>query len=266
MIERHTPDGKTAYFEAGERRPLVLLHGFPLSKAMWQPQLDGLADVARVLAPDLPGFGGSRTFDGQPTVDAMADRVAEFLDGLQIREPAVIGGLSMGGYVTLAFARRHAGRLRGLVLADTRAEPDDEAGRGGREKTIALARQSGPGAVIDQMVPNLFAAASVTRRPALADAIRELGAAQSTEGVVAALQAMRDRPDARPHLGSIAVPTLILVGAEDALTPPARSELMHGAIQGSRLVVLPGAGHVANLEQSEAFNAAVRDFLAATGL
>src|SRR5262245_23324312 len=124
MTERRTSDGTTAYLESGSGRPLVLLHGFPLSKAMWGPQVLWLADAARVLAPDLPGFGGSRGFDGPPSVEAMADRVAEFLDALQIREPVVLGGLSMGGYVALAFARRHAARLRGLLLADTKADPD----------------------------------------------------------------------------------------------------------------------------------------------
>jgi 3-oxoadipate enol-lactonase len=262
MTERTTPDGKTAYLEAGAGTPLVLLHGFPLSKAMWQPQVGALATAARVLAPDLPGFGGSRGFDGPPTVEAMADRVAEFLDAVGIREPAVIGGLSMGGYVTLAFARRHAKRLRGLILADTKADPDDETGKANRDKAIALAGEAGPGAVIDQMMPKFVSAETMTRRPEIVSRIRSIALEQKSAGLMDALRAMRDRPDSTPGLRAIAVPTLVMVGAQDALTPPAKSEEMAKAIPDAKLAVIPGAGHASNLEAPEAFNAVVLEYLA----
>jgi 3-oxoadipate enol-lactonase len=259
--ELRTPDGKTTYIQSGTGRPLVLLHGFPLSKAMWRPQIEPLASVARVLVPDLPGFGGSKAFDGTPSVDAMADRVAEFLDALQIREPIILGGLSMGGYVTLAFARRHAARLRALILADTKADADDEAGKASRDKTILLARESGSAAVIDQMMPKVIGAATAARGPEIADEVRAIAAVQSPEAVVDALRAVRDRPDSTPQLAAIVVPTLIVVGEQDTLTPPAKSEELRRRIRGAQLVVVPGAGHVANLENPEAFNAAVRTFL-----
>src|SRR5262249_15061174 len=128
-----------SYDDTGRGTPVVLLHGFPLSRAMWRPQVEALKDAYRVIAPDLPGFGGSAVLDGPSSVEAMADTVAYLLDHLQIREPVVLGGLSMGGYVALAFARRHPDRLRGLILADTRAEPDDAEGKANRDRMIALA-------------------------------------------------------------------------------------------------------------------------------
>lgn len=261
MVERRTPDGKTAYLEAGHGRPLILLHGFPMDKAMWTPQVDALSTAARVLVPDLPGFGGSCGFDGRPSMDGMADRVAEFLDALQIREKVIVGGLSMGGYVTLAFARRHPGRLVALILADTRAGADDEAGKTSREKMIALTREAGPRAVIEQMLPNLVGPDVRTERPGVVDEIRDIASAQEPAAVIAALEAMRDRPDSTPHLGAIAVPTLIVVGEQDAITPPSRSEEMARAIPAAELVVLPATGHASNLERPEAFNAAVLAFL-----
>jgi 3-oxoadipate enol-lactonase len=260
MSERRTSSG-TTYVESGSGQPLVLLHGFPLSRAMWQPQIDGLREVARVIALDLPGFGGSAPLPEPPTVDAMADRVVEFLDDLAIREPIVLCGLSMGGYVSLAVARRHASRLRGLILADTKADPDDAAGKAGRDKMIALAKESGPRAVIDQMLPKLLGADTAVRRPALADDLRAIALAQPTTGIMAALQAMRDRPDSTSGLAKVTVPTLVLVGEQDILIPPAKSRDMSRALPNSRVVVISGAGHMANLEQPDAFNTAVKDYL-----
>jgi pimeloyl-ACP methyl ester carboxylesterase len=261
MNEQRTPDGITTYAEAGRGKPLILLHGFPLSKAMWRPQLEPLSAHARVFAVDLPGFGGSRGFEGAPSVEAMADRVAEFLDALQIREPVVVGGLSMGGYVTLAFARQHAKRLCGLILADTKADPDDEAGKAGRDKMIALANESGARAVIDQMMPKFVGADTMAKRPSVVDEIRSIAVYQSVVAISDALRALRDRPDSTPGLASISVPTLVLVGEQDALTPPAKSEDLRRGIPGAEMIVIPGAGHGSNLEQPEAFNAAVSKFI-----
>jgi pimeloyl-ACP methyl ester carboxylesterase len=216
------------------------------------------------LAPDLPGFGGTQRLAGTPSVEGMADRVAEWLDALSIREPVVVAGLSMGGYVTMMFARRHAARLRGLILADSKADPDDEAGKAGRDKLIALARETGPIAVIEQMMPKLLGADTVARGTALADYLRSIARAQPAGGVIDALQAMRDRPDAKPQLSVIAVPTLVVVGEQDTLTPPERSLELSRAIKDAELVRIASAGHMSNLEQPEAFNGAVRAFLAGT--
>ena len=260
-MTREPPHGALSYGDEGEGPPVVLLHAFPLSRAMWRPQVEALRDVYRVITPDLPGFGTSHGFAGTPSVDAMADAVADLLDRVPVGEPVVLGGLSMGGYVALAFARRHAHRLRGLVLADTRSEPDNEEGRANRDKMIALALTGPPGAVLEQMLPRLLGPRTVRERPEVEEEVRRIGADQHSAGIVAALQALRDRPDAGPALGSITVPTLVLVGRDDALTPPAMAESLARGIPGARLVVLDGAGHLSNLEQPEAFNSALREFL-----
>jgi 3-oxoadipate enol-lactonase len=253
-------DGVIGFDDVGQGPAVVLLHAFPLSRLMWRPQVEALEDNWRVVAPDLRGFGDSRGFVDTPSVDGLADDVARLLDELRV-DRAVVGGLSMGGYVALAFARRHAGRLRGLVLADTKAEPDDEAARANRDRLIAFAATSTGTAVVEQMLPKLVGADTLANRPEVLEMVRHIAGAQVAAGIVGALRTLRDRPDARPGLDAIAVPTLVVVGRDDTLTPPAQSEALAGRIRASRLVVIDGAGHLSNLEQPARFNAAVRGFL-----
>jgi 3-oxoadipate enol-lactonase len=247
--------------EAGQGRPVVLLHAFPLAGAMWRPQKEALQADCRVLVPDLRGFGGTGPFTGTPSVDLMADDVAALLDTLGIWEPVVLGGLSMGGYVALAFVRRHPARLRGLILADTRPEADGREARANRDQMIRVAQHQPARAVIDQLLPKLVSGETQQRRPGVVEEVRQLASAQQGAGIVAALQAMRDRPDSTPWLAGINVPTLVVVGAEDALTPPAGARAMAAAIPDARLAIIEGAGHLASLEQPEAFTGAVRSFL-----
>jgi 3-oxoadipate enol-lactonase len=250
-----------AYEDAGTGPVVVLLHAFPLDSGMWRPQMDGLADRWRLIAPDLPGFGQSAVSAGL-TIDSLADVVAELLDHLGVNERVIIGGLSMGGYVALAFCRLYPQRLGGLILADTKADPDDEAARANRETMIRLANDKGPPAVLDQLLPRLVAPGTTAGRPGVVKAVRDLAGRQTTAGVVAALQALRDRPDAGPGLAHVSVPTLVLVGEEDALTPPEQARALADGIPNARLVTVPAAGHLSNLENPDAFTAAVRDFLA----
>jgi len=249
------------YEETGAGRPLVLLHAFPLSRRMWRAQLAGLCNEARVIAPDLRGFGESGPFTGTPSIEQLADDVAALLDRLAITEPVALGGLSMGGYVALAFARRHPRRLRALILADTRAEPDDETGKANRDKMIALANVCGSRAVIEQMLAKMLCAETRTERSQVKDEVTRMAASESKEAIAAALVALRDRADARPSLASIRVPTLVLVGADDALTPPEMSERLAAGIAGAQLRQIPSAGHLSNLEQPKLFNEAVLQFL-----
>jgi pimeloyl-ACP methyl ester carboxylesterase len=186
--------------------------------------------------------------------------VAALLDELKVA-PVVLAGLSMGGYVALAFARRHPARLRGLVLADTKADPDDDEGRANRDRMIAFAQNNTARAVIDQMLPKLLGADTTARRPEVAEEVRAIASRQPVAGIVGALKALRDRPDAMPGLAAVTVPTLVIVGRDDTLTPPAKSEAMAARVADARLVVLDGAGHLSNLEQPERFNAALRSFL-----
>lgn len=255
------PGLEMGFDDEGQGIPLVLLHGFPLARAMWQPQGNALRGSQRVLLPDLRGLGETSGFDGIPSIDQMADDVAALLDHLQIAEPVVLGGLSMGGYVSLAFARRHPQRLRGLILADTRAEADGAEARTNRDKMIALVEKEGPGAVIEQMLPKLVAPATLSRRADVVTALRRMGQAQTTAGVANAVRALRDRPDSTPGLRDIRVPTLVIVGEEDGITPPSAAAALTAGIAGARQVVIPHAGHMSNMEQPAAFNEAVREFL-----
>jgi pimeloyl-ACP methyl ester carboxylesterase len=210
---------------------------------------------------DLPGFGGSPALTGALTVDSAADAVAEFLNHAGVSERAIVGGLSMGGYVAMAFARRHAGRLAGLILADTKSDPDDQAGKQNREKMIDVAKEKGAEGVIEQMLPKALGDDTRSNRPEVVERVRAIASRQSTEGVLNAIAALRDRPDATPGLAVIGVPTLIIVGDQDAITPPQAAAAMATRISGSRLVTIPGVGHLSNLEDPAAFNAAVMAFL-----
>jgi 3-oxoadipate enol-lactonase len=251
------------YDDAGHGKPVVLLHAFPLARAMWRPQVEALQAEYRVITPDLRGFGDSGGFTDAPSIRQMADDVAGLLDALGVTEPVVLGGLSMGGYVALTFARDHAARLLGLILADTRAEPDNAEGKANRDNLIAFAQRHTAADVIEQMLPKMLSDETRSRRPEVVAEVKRLAAAQSVDGVVTGLQALRDRPDSSPVLGGIRVPTLVVVGADDALTPRAMAETLVAGIRGARLEIIPGAGHLSNLEQPAAFNEAVRAFLAA---
>jgi pimeloyl-ACP methyl ester carboxylesterase len=167
----------------------------------------------------------------------------------------------MGGYVALAFARRHPGRLRALILADTRAEPDSPESKAARERTIAFTRTHTTLDVLETMMPRLLGNQTRAQRPDVVNEVRQIARAQSPAAVIAALQAMRDRSDASPALREIAVPTLVVVGALDVVTPPDTASSLAAAIPGARLEVIEGAGHLSNLEQPEPFTEAVRAFL-----
>jgi len=250
-----------AHDDAGRGAPLVLLHGFPHDRALWAPQRSALARRARVIAPDLRGFGASAALGTPPvTVDGHADDVAALLDLLDI-EQAVIGGLSMGGYIAFAFWRRHRRRVSALLLADTRAGADSDEGKAKRRALIDAARAEGARAVADAMMPGMIGKSTRAKRPEVEREMRAMCERAPVPGIVAALEAMIARPDSTPTLATIDVPVQIIVGAEDALTPPKDSEAMHAAIPESRLEILPRAGHASNFERPAAFNHVVEEFL-----
>jgi pimeloyl-ACP methyl ester carboxylesterase len=246
-----------AYRDEGQGQPLLLLHAFPLSSAMWEDQLDSLSTRMRVIAPDLRGFGASARGSGAASLDQHADDLAGLLDALEI-ERATVAGLSMGGYISFALLRRHRARIERLILADTRAGADSDEAKQGREKNALLAEAEGAGALAEQMLPKLLSASATDE---VRDEMRKIVKANDRAGLAAALRAMAARPDSTPLLATIDVPTLVIVGSEDALTPPSESHALHAAIAGSRLVEIPGAGHISNVEAPDAFNAAVEEFM-----
>lgn len=244
----------------GDKLALLLIHGFPLDRTLWQAQTRAWSDIARVIAPDLRGFGESGMSGGNVTVDAYADDLRGLLDALNIKT-AVVAGLSMGGYIAFAFYRKFHDRVRGLILANTKAGADSAEGKKGRDDSAALAREKGAGAIAERMLPKMLTPKTAAERAETARAAKAMMERQSVEGIVGALTALRDRPDSTPTLATISVPTLIITGAEDTLIPPKESELMRDAVRGARLVMIPGAAHLTNYEQPEAFNQAVREFL-----
>jgi 3-oxoadipate enol-lactonase len=249
-----------AHEERGEGLPVVLLHPFPLDRSYWSPQLGAFVDHCRCIAPDRRGFGESPA--GPPyTIDSHADDVAALLDRLSI-ESAVIGGISMGGYVALAMWRRHPERVRGLMLFDTRAGGETDQSRLKRSEQIAFVQQKGTTALADELVPVLVGATTRERHPEKAEQVRSMIARASVQGVVDAVNAMMDRPDSIAALATITVPTLIVCGAEDVSTPPEESRLMHDRIAGSALEIIEGAGHLSSMERPAAVNHVIREFLA----
>jgi pimeloyl-ACP methyl ester carboxylesterase len=246
-----------AYRDEGRGHSLLLIHAFPLSGAMWDQQIAALSSTYRLIVPDLRGFGASPVVPGTTSLDQYADDLAGLLDQLGLEHVAV-AGLSMGGYIAFALLRRHRERVDALILADTRSQPDNEDGRRAREENARLVEHQGPRAIADQMLPKLL---SPNAPQQLRAEVRRLIEANDRAGIAAALRAMAVRPDSTPLLATIAVPTLVVVGAEDILTPPSDARAMHAAIAGSQLAELPGAGHLAHLEAPEAFNGAVADLL-----
>jgi 3-oxoadipate enol-lactonase len=238
---------------------VVLLHAFPLNAALWRQQIERAPTGWHFVAPELPGFGTSCLAPAR-TMEEMAREVLNVLDEQGIQH-AVIGGISMGGYVTLALYRLAPGRFSGMVLADTRATADDDQQREGRRKLLEAIHVGGPSAVADEMIPKLLGQTSHRDRPELATRIRQMIEGNSRDALAGAVEAIMGRPDSRPLLPQISVPTLVVCGEEDTITPPQDSEALHAGIPGSRLARLPGAGHLSNVETPAAFSFALNSFL-----
>jgi 3-oxoadipate enol-lactonase len=240
---------------------LVLIHGFPFSSAIWRPQLDAAPDGWRLIAPDLRGFGGSGPLTGNRLpMDLLAQDVAGLLAHLGIRG-AVFCGHSMGGYVTFAVMRRAPGLVRGLVLSDTRASADTAEGRQGRLKNAKHVHAHGTAALVDAMVPRLIGAATRANLPHVEQELRAVMDTATGPAVVAALLGMAERPDSTPQLRSINMPTQLIVGAQDEITPPGDARLLARAIPGAQLEVIENAAHLPSLEQPAAFNRVLGAFL-----
>ena len=235
---------------------MVLLHAFPLTGEMFEPQWTALGDRARFIIPDLRGFGGSSAGTGPSEMSAMADDVLALLDHLGI-DAAVLGGVSMGGYVSLALLRNDPSRVRALVLADTQISADDAPARELRETTARQVLATGPGVLVPLAEKLLGSAAS----PALRAQVSGWITASSAEAIAAAQRGMALRPDARDILARFGGPVLVVVGSDDALTPPAKARAMADLVPGAELVEIPKAGHLSNLEQPFAFNTALARFL-----
>ncbi len=243
----------------GDGPALLFVHGFPLDRTLWAHQVATLAGWRRI-APDLRGMGMSDVPRDGYTIAAYADDLVRLLDRLQAKQ-AVVVGLSMGGYVAFDLVRRYRDRVAGLVLVDTRAEADGADGRAGRDTMIALARAEGSRAVAERMLPRVLGRTTQRTQPVLVEQVREMMARAPAAGVIGALGAMRDRPDATPLLPAIAIPTLVVVGQEDEMTPPSAARALADAIPSAALTIIPSAGHLSPLEAPTAVSRVLAEFL-----
>lgn len=252
---------RLVYEESGQEHAtaLLLIHGFPLDGRLWQGQVGPLAEVAHVIVPDLRGHGRSDVPPGPYTMEQHADDLAALLDHLGV-DRAVVAGLSMGGYISLAFWRRHRDRVAALILLDTRAEPDSEAARGNRDASMRKVAAEGAAAFAEDMLPRVLALSSLAQRE-IVDAARRMMAEQPAEGIIGALGGLRDRADSRATLPTIDVPVLVVGGEVDTLTPPADMHALAAALPNARAVIIPAAGHLSPLENPAAVNKALTGFL-----
>jgi pimeloyl-ACP methyl ester carboxylesterase len=262
-------DSRTlAYFDSApghQQAPvLVLIHAFPLGAGMWEGQLKSLPSGWRVVAPDLRGFGGST--DGEPdeapSIDDYGGDIIALLRELKVSH-AVVGGCSMGGYAAFSVLRQAPELVRGLILIDTRASADTQEARSNRRNMLALLDREGPSGVARDMMPKLLGRTTLDQRNHVEPFVRRLIKQQAAPALRAAILRMMSRPDSSSLLQQLAVPTLIIVGEEDILTPTADAQKMAALVPNAQLIVMPGVGHLPNVEDPEAFNDALTGFLAA---
>ncbi len=254
---------KLPYEEYGSGPPVVLLHGFPLSRTMWQPNAGAITDAGfRLITPDFPGFGENTSFADINTMEEMAKSVAELLNSLKI-DRAIIGGLSMGGYVTFALYAMRPELFAGLVLCDTTSTADTEEKRKGRFELIDKIERQGSQALVENMLPNLICDYTKESNQELVEELERKFAAVNPKAAIAALRGMAARADHTQKLNEINVPTVLIFGEDDQVTNLDAAQMMNQAISGSELVVIENAGHYSNQEQPHAFNEAVVNFLTA---
>jgi len=247
------------YREKGTGEAVVLIHGFPLSSQIFESQIEALSSSYRVIAPDLRGFGQSTNTD-RFSINSLADDVHKLLSRLKVL-PCVVGGLSMGGYIAEAFYKKYPNDIKKLILLNTKAEGDSSAAKDGRNKMIALCREFGSAGVAKEMLPKMLSPKTIERKNDVVDKLLKLMEAQPALTVEHALEALRDRDDQTALLGKISVPTLIISGDGDQITGPLVAEPMQKAIAGSKLVVIPSAGHLSTMENPAAVNDALLEFL-----
>ncbi len=253
--------GAIEYDVQGTGPAVLLLHAFPLDRRMWDEQAAALRASCQVIRFDARGFGGSDESDGPLTMERIADDAAVLLDHLGVGQ-AVACGLSMGGYAAVALVRRHASRLRGLVLADTKATADTPEARATRSALAERVLKEGASAAAEANLPKLLGATTHRERPAVVARIRDLIFTQRPRAIGNALAGLAARADSTPTLREIRVPTLVLCGSEDAITPPSEAEAIQRGIAGSSLEIIPAAGHLANVEAPDAFGRVLATFLA----
>lgn len=252
--------GEIAYEVRGKGEPLLFLHAFPLGQAMWDEQAEAFAPRFQVVRFDARGFGGSPPGDGLLTMERIADDAVRLLDHLGLSR-AIVCGLSMGSYAALALVRSHPDRLRALVLCSGRPGADDEDARRSRALMAEKVLREGATAAADAMTPRLLGKTTQQQRPEVAARVRAMVLANPPRGIADALAGLAARADSTATLREVRVPTLVLCGDEDPLATPEEARKVHAGIAGSRMEVLARTGHLMNMEDPSAFDAALGRFL-----
>lgn len=251
-----------AYDDDGNGPAVLLVHGFPLSRRMWHPQINALVAAGyRVIIPDLRGFGDSDAPDGPYGMDLFADDLIALLDHLEI-DTATVAGMSMGGYIVLNLLERYPQRLSAACFCQTRANADDEAGKSRRLQLAQEVRERGPQVIADLFLPLLLSDASLAQRPRLVEEVYSWMVGTATAGLTGGLLAMRERKDYTPLLPTYALPCLAIGGSDDKIVPPTILDVFKVGLPTCRTALIPDAGHLANLEAPGPFNAALLVFLA----
>lgn len=258
MVARKTPAWPVR--ELGEGVPVVFLHGYPLDHRIWEPQLGPLSGSHRIVLLDLPGFGLAREWSVPDTIAGFAESVHTTLTQ-RLSKPVVLVGHSFGGYVALELYRSHPDLFEGLVLVDTRSEPDTPESREKRLATVRRLEDPRESLNLDETVRALVAPTTWEMKGPILESIRDIVRGALTPAIVGSLRAIAGRPDLTPVLSSIHVPTLVIWGENDQLVPPTQSRSMVSQIPRGRGVSIPGAGHLPSLEAPEAFARALEDFL-----
>lgn len=254
-------DFSMAFVDTADRLTALMIHGFPFSSAIWQLQREDLVNFARMIAPDLRGHGQSDAIEGPYTMQLLANDCMDLMGHLGVATPFVVGGLSMGGYITFEAYRNYKDLIGGLVLTSTRAGADSEDGKANRNNAIESIKRDGVEPFVEGMLPKLFSPYTLENNDDMVEFVREVMLETSVEGLIGALEAMRDRPDSTPLLSQIEVPTLVIHGADDKIIPVSEARAMADAIPNGRLLIIENAGHLPNLEQPDTYNDALIDFL-----
>lgn len=243
------------------RLTVLFIHGYPLSRKLWEPQIKGLAGFARLLALDLRGFGRSEATPGPYSMEHLADDCIAFLDQLGITHPVILCGLSMGGYITFALYRKYTQRVLGIILSSTRAGADSPEARVNRDKAISVAEKEGIEGIVQLMLPKMLAPNTYLNHPELVDRVRSIMRDSSVPGITGVLAGMRDRPDSTNLLSQITVPTLMIFGDQDQFVNNSEVKAMRASIKDVKLYIISNAGHLLNLEQPNLYNEHLSSFL-----
>jgi 3-oxoadipate enol-lactonase len=265
MLKQRLKHGDIAYVDRGAGTPVLLIHGFPLDHTMWNAQIEALTSVTRVIAPDLRGFGESPLGEVDPergiSMEQYADELVELLDALSVSEPIILAGFSMGGYIAWQFVRKYPGRLKALVQCDTRALADTDEARAGRLKMAKNVAEWGSERVAEMMGPKLFSARALEMKPQLMAELRRVVAKTPPAAVAAAQRGLAARPDVSADLSKIQLPTLIVVGEQDAISSAAEMRAIAVAIPHAQLIEIPQSGHMTTMENPTAVNEALVAFV-----